>query len=66
MISVNGKPIDLTNPASWNQPGVSITLKPGGSITTVKDGVTTVVKRDQTSGVSLSSTTSDPSPKTAP
>jgi hypothetical protein len=44
MIEINGKAIDLTNPASWHQPGVSITLKPGGSITTVKDGITTVVK----------------------
>jgi hypothetical protein len=44
MITINGKPIDLTNPSSWNQPGVSITMKPGGSITTVQDGITTVVK----------------------
>jgi hypothetical protein len=41
MITLDGKPLDLTNPSTW---GASVQLQPNGSVTVVKDGVVTTVK----------------------
>ena len=55
MLQIDGKPVDLTNPASW---GDSIKIMPNGFIEQRKDGMTTRVEAHQDSSKSPESTRS--------
>lgn len=46
MLQIDGKPVDLTNPASW---GDSIKIKPNGFIEQRKDSTTICVEAHQDS-----------------
>ena len=53
MLQIDGKPVDLTNPASF---GGSIKIKPNGFIEQRKDGITIRVEAHQDSRKSHDST----------